>query len=246
MQPREFKLRQIGTCCALLALLLSASVSGVCQQTGQAEALISEFDHSRFFWQQLQAAQEIVALNDPAVLPHFEHYLTSEDRHLRGNAAFVLAGFGRERGLKIIFQILQDRSSPRAESEGGTSAPWAIAEQIKADRYYAVHLLSLLKNPQAVPVLVPFLKDRDINYEVAWALGEIGDRAAIRPLMNALSDPSPDMRVASIDALVQLNAKGAIPSLRLLLGDNERIHTGDARTVAESAKSAITKLSTSR
>jgi HEAT repeat protein len=165
---------------------------------------------------------------------------------LRGNAAFVFAGLVDERGLKVVYEILQDRSSPRPAGQGVPIAPWSVAAQIKSDRYYAVHLLGLLKNPRAVAVLVPYLKDHDISYKVPWALGEIGDRAAIPPLIDALNDPSPDVRVASIEALEDLLATDALPRLRQLLQDNERIHTGSLETVSESAQSAITKLSAVR
>ncbi len=47
--------------------------------------------------------------------------------------------------------------------------------QIRADRYYAVHLLGELGNNRAVDVLVPMLADAQVNYKVAWALGKIDD-----------------------------------------------------------------------
>lgn len=230
----------------LLVFLLFFSVPCASQQSESSSDLVREFNESQIFWQQLQVAQKLVGRNDRSVLPKIESYLKNEDRHLRGNAAFVFAGLGDERGFNAIYDILQDRSSPRPEGQGIPGGGWALAAQIRADRYYAVHLLGLLKSPRAVAVLVPLLKDHDISYKVAWALGEIGDRAAVPPLEDALSDSSPDVRVSSIEALVALQATGALPRLRLLLQDNERIHTGKLETVSESAQSAIAKLSSVR
>jgi HEAT repeat protein len=240
-RPNSTSLR-IAFDCSLFALLLFPCVHVASQQHEDSSELVSEFKGSQYFWQQLEVAQKLVALNDSMDLPHLEPYLKSKDRHLRGNAAFVFAGLGKEVGLMTIYEILRDRSSPRPEGQGVPTAPWSIEVQIIEDRYYAVHLLGLLKNPKAMPVLVPLLKDKDVNYKVAWALGEIGDRAAIPALLNALQDRSPDMRVASIDALVTLRATNALPKLRLLLKDNERIHTGKLNTVSESASLAIAKL----
>jgi HEAT repeat protein len=228
---------------SLFALLVLTCLRGASQQRKYSSELMRDFDSSRYFWQQLEVAQKMVALSDRNDLPELEPYLRDEDRHLRGNAAFVFAGLGDERGLKTVSDILQDRSSPRPQGHGIPGGQWSVAEQIRADRYYAVHLLALLKNPQAVPVLVPLLKDRDVNCKVAWALGEIADRAAIPPLREALGDPSPDMRVASIEALAQLNAREALPKLRLLLQDNERIHTDGLRSVSDSARLAIARIS---
>jgi HEAT repeat protein len=230
----------------LLVVLMSFSVRCASQQSESLTDLVREFDETQIFWQQLQIARKLVARNDRSVLPRIEPYLRNEDRHVRGNAAFVFAGLGDERGLNVIYDILQDRSSPRREGQGIPGGRWALAAQIKGDRYYAVHLLGLLKNPRAVAVLVPYLRDHDISYKVPWALGEIGDKAAISPLNDALNDPSPDVRVSSIEALEALGATDAVPMLRLLLQDNERIHTGNLETVSESAQSAITKLSAVR
>ena len=228
--------------CSLLALFLLPCMQGAGQQRENSLDLVGGFEKSQYFWQQLQVAQKLVELNDSKDLLQLEPYQRSDDRHLRGNAAFVFAGLGKEMGLTTIYEILQDRSSPRPEGQGVPGGPWSIAAQIRADRYYAVHLLGLLKTPEAFPVLVPLLRDSDVNYKVAWALGEIGDRAAIPPLLDALHDPSPDMRVASIEALMTLRATDVLPQLRLLLGDNERIHSGNLSTVSESARLAIAKL----
>ena len=53
---------------------------------------------------------------------------------------------------------------------------YKVALQIAADRYYAAHLLGDLRDPLAIPVLVPLLKDKEVNSIVPWALGEIGDK----------------------------------------------------------------------
>jgi hypothetical protein len=54
----------------------------------------------------------------------------------------------------------------------------ALQVQIGADRCYAAHLL--LKDPRGVPILVPLLKDREVNYIVPWSSG----RSAINPRLN--------------------------------------------------------------
>lgn len=230
----------------LLVLLLSFSVRGMAQQRENLTDLVREFNGSHYFWQQLEVAQRLVARNDRKVLSQIEPNLNNEDRHLRGNAAFVFVGFGDERGFNVVYDILLDRSSPRPQGQGIPGGGWALKAQISADRYYAVHLLGLLQSPRPLPVLIPLLKDSEINYKVAWAIGKIGDKAAIRPLIDALNDPSPDMRVSSIEALETLGATEALPRLRLLLKDDERIHTDNSRRVSEAAQSAIARLSAIR
>src|SRR5437870_13077103 len=79
--------------------------------------------------------------------------------------------------------------------------------QIREDRYYAAHLLGDLKDPRAVPMLVPLLKDEEVNLIVPWSLGEIGDKSAIPPLIEALADSRLEMRAAALRALEKLEAK---------------------------------------
>jgi HEAT repeat protein len=114
--------------------------------------------------------------------------------------------------------ILNDRSD-RPEGQGSPGGRWSLQGQIKSDRYYAVHLLGELKDPGAVPVLVGLLRDEQVNYKVAWALGEIGGKQAIQGLVEALSDKSPDVRVIAIESLGMLEAKDTLPRLRRLLHD---------------------------
>jgi HEAT repeat protein len=103
-------------------------------------------------------------------------------------------------------------------------------------------MLAELKDPRAISVLVPLLRDEEVNYKVAWALGEIADRRAIKPLMESLTDKNSDVRVLAIQALEKLGAEEALPKLRALLGDKEKAHFGDQLSVSEAAKTAIAKL----
>ena|SRR2546423_2445326 len=94
----------------------------------------------------------------------------------------------------------------------------------------------------AVPILVPLLKDPDVNHIVPWSLEEIGDHAAIPPLIETLNDKDPDMRVLAIYALETLGAKEALQQIRDLLNDNQRTHFDGLRTVAEVAREALDKM----
>ena len=226
---------------AVTAFFCGMSTAAESQQDDSAASLIGQFYAKQFFWQQFEVAKKIVKLHDTSVLRQLEPFLNDENRHVRGNAAFVFAALGDDRGFKAIVDILEDRSSDRPEGDiaGGN---WSLRAQIRSDRYYAAHLFGDLKDTRAVPILIPLLNDEDVNWIVPWALGEIGDKAAIPPLALELSDPSPDMRVLSIDALGQLGAKEALPQLRLLLQDRQKIHFDGLGTVAEAAEHAIAKL----
>jgi HEAT repeats len=207
-----------------------------------ASDLVAQFNSAKDGFQQFAVAEKIVALHDNSVLQDLEPWLSNADMHLRGNAAFIFARLGDDRGFEVIRGILEDRSTKRTVFEMGDNGRPSPESQIRQDRYYAAHLFGDLKDPRAVPILVPLLSDAEVNWVVPWSLGQIGDKSAIPPLVVALSDSSSDMRVLAIDGLVQLNAKEALPQIRALLGDNEKIHFDGLGTVADAAKEAVAKL----
>jgi HEAT repeat protein len=178
------------------------------------------------------------------VLQELEPELSNMDMHRRGNAAFIFASLGDDRGFRIIKTILEGHGE-HVVNDLSNPDP---RRQIRWDgysteaRYYAAHLFGDLKDARAVPILVPLLKDKEVNWIVPWSLGEIGDKSAIPPLIEMLGDTSPDMRVLAIYALEKLKAKEALPQLRALVDDDERIHFDGLGTVAEAARAAIATL----
>jgi hypothetical protein len=206
--------------------------------------LLNRFKQERTFTQQFEIGRRLAATNDQSVIAELEPWLTHDDRHVRGNAAFVLGRLGDPRGFQTIATILVDRAprSPGQIAAGG----WTLQAQIREDRYYAAHLLGDLKDRRGVELLIPLLNDEDVDHIVPWSLAEIGDARAIRPLIDQLSRDDPSARVLAILALVQLNARETLPRLQELLHDTRRSNFGDRTTVAEAAKRAIAVLSQPR
>lgn len=181
-----------------------------------------------------------MSTGDSRALQRLEPWLDHADRHRRGNAAFVFAGLADPRGLETIGLMLTGRSA-RPEGQGIPGGRYSAAGQIRAERYYAVHLLGE-REPRAVDVLIPLLDNGEINYKVAWALGEIGDARATPPLMAALGNRDALVRISAIQALVKLGATEALPRLRELLSDDGLPSAGDRVSVAETARAAIARL----
>ncbi len=218
------------------------------QQAVPASDPVQEFKDTKIFWQQFKVAQKIVSLHDRSVLRELEPYLTDENLLERGNAAFIFASLGDDRGFKAILAVLDGSAQRVKPMKGCTTRKQCAAVQLqrqteRQERYYAAHLLGDLKDARAVPVLIPLLNDRDVSYIVPWSLGEIGDKSAVPPLIDELHDKNPDMRVLSIYALERLKAREALPQIQSLVDDNERIHFDGLGTVAEAAKRAVMELS---
>jgi hypothetical protein len=73
----------------------------------------------------------------------------------------------------------------------------------------------------------------------AAALANIGDRSTLRPLVAALDDPSPKIRLVAVVALGRLEHKAALPALRTAaLGDPDPAVRARARTAASAIATA--------
>jgi hypothetical protein len=224
---------------------MSLSVSGHTAQhrNPSAAELLELFKSEKVFWRQLEVAKKIVALHDISVLPKLVSWLNHDDRHLRGNVAFIFAGLGDARGFEVISAILKDRSErPPGQGMVSSDLRYHVEQQIRADRYYAAHLFGDLKDRRAVPILVLLLSDKEVQHIVPWSLGEIGDNRADEPLIDMLDDKDPSMRVLAIYALEKLGAKEALPRLRSLLDDHGKSNFDRQASVAEAAKAAIANL----
>src|SRR4029077_221003 len=167
--------RAFGFICmvSLASLCLLSTLSGQTTQrpTDSASALVEQFESTTIFWKQFEVAEKIVALHDKSVLEDLEPWLSNEDMHLRGNAAFIFASLGDERGFQVIKSILENREPKRAVfriDDAGRPSPEL---QIREDRYYAAHLFGDLKEVRAVPILVLLLRDEEVKEVVPWSLG---------------------------------------------------------------------------
>ena len=224
------------------AAWLNVIASDKQMQAASSRELLDRFKMEKVFWRQFEIGQALAAANNRGAIAELEMWLTHDDRHLRGNVAFVLGRLGDPRGFETIAAILVDRS-PRSVGQGIPGGNWTVQAQIRADRYYAAHLLGDLKDPRGVDLLIPLLNDKDVDYIVPWSLAEIGDRRAIAPLVAQTERDDPSLRVLAIGALERLNAREALPRLRRLLQDNRSSNFGDRTTVAQAANRAIAMLS---
>ena len=128
------------------ALAVGMTMLAVGQEAKPLVALIEQFKASKVFWQQIEIAKKIVATHDRAVLRQLLPMLLDQDRHSRGNAAYVFAGLGDDRGFETIRGILTDRSN-RPMGQGIVGMDTSLAAQIAADRYYAFGRLEGFSSP---------------------------------------------------------------------------------------------------
>jgi len=159
----------LASMCLLSTLVFGQSTHNPSQF---ASDLVEQFKTERVFWKQFEVAKKIVALHDNNVLHDLEPWLSNDDMRRRGNAAFIFASLGDERGFQVIKAILEDHSTKRTVFAFDSAGHPSVSGQIREDRYYAAHLFGDLKDSRAVPILVPLLKDNEVNGVVPWSLGK--------------------------------------------------------------------------
>ena len=125
------------------------------------------------------------------------------------------------------------------ESSDRTEAIEAVRKLLvdgdSLDRRTACRILGDLANPGDALLLVAALRDADINVcvEAAQALGRIGDCAVIAPLLETLyTNPSGEVKIAVLEALISLGGKRVVPHLMGLVKnrpDDMVFEEGDTR-----------------
>lgn len=188
-----------------------------------AEDLLQAFAAAPYSWQQLEIASQIAELGDKHAVPKLEPFLISPDRAARCNAGFVLARLGDDRGLAAIFVELRDKG-PRPARDGriGSHGEPDDQGQIRQDRYYAAHVLGVLKDKRALPVLLEYTDDPDVIDALPWTFGQIGDPRAIPALREMLKKGKGD-RPGAAYGLAQLGDSDGWAALLGFLKQGDQI-----------------------
>lgn len=139
-----------------------------------------------------KALREILSALGEAAVPPLIQTLTADRSRVRSCVADILDGMGWE--------------------------PWSDVERawylIAREQWME---LALMGAPAVVPLIRTLNSDDDrIRGEAAATLGEIGDPAAVKPLVDALTDDA--VAPAAADALVAIGRPAVTPTLGLLDG----------------------------
>lgn len=132
---------------------------------------------------------------------------------------------------------------------GSAAVPSLInaLENYKArKRFLLCEILGRIRDPQAVPALLDHLSDMEANPSVASAaaraLGQLGDRRAVDPLLDALDSSDRELVYNAIEALGNLRAKKAVDRL-LSKVDSDKTTFYQLR-IGNAATSALGKIRT--
>ena len=127
-----------------------------------------------------------------------------------------------------------------------TALPLIIQKaQGKEMRKTAIEALVHFEDPEAIPVLLPALAEKDIEVRIAagWALIKQG-KQALPQLLEALADPNPLIRHGAAWVLGEIGDQSAVIPLIRCLPDEEKI-PGQSARVCDTVADALVRLNTS-
>jgi len=85
---------------------ISLVVAPALGQNSPSLKLLREFETTTVFFEQFEIGEKLVAMHDPAIATELLPWLSHQDRHLRANAAYVIARYGDKRGFDAGFPTL--------------------------------------------------------------------------------------------------------------------------------------------
>ena len=165
------------------------------------------------------AAGALVKIGEPAVEGCIQA-LDRGDADTQESLREILIAIGEPAVPPLIQALTEDRSAVRGHAagilEGMGWEPWSDTERAW---YLIAHEqwmeLSLMGTPAVGPLIRTLNGDDDrIRSEAAGTLGEIGDPAAVGPLVDALADEG--VAPAAADALIAIGKAAVSPVLGLL------------------------------
>lgn len=155
------------------------------------------------------ATGALKAIGEPSVLV-LGVCLTDPDLSVQESASSVLASIADERVLKPLMKALR-------------SHDWIV-------RMHAAKALGRIKNPDAIPVLIPLLQDKvkAVREETSTALAAIGDRA-IPALLETLQHQDWLIRLHAVESLGKTRSHLVVePLLSTLFNDRDSAVREDA------------------
>jgi len=205
-------------------------------------------DDERLRWQATLA-------EDPLEPP--AHRREREERTTPGReAAKALSRVGKS-GIGVLLRVVTDPDAVYLKDPAYRAIPERERALKRAHaRQNAALALGGLKDPRAVPALLPLLhaevslflslplpfqplipppdpEEKKIRIEVAGALGRLGDRRAVAHLIGALHDPSWEVRRETAWALGQIRDPMAMLPLMARLDDIEAVRLEVERALLE-------------
>ena len=219
-----------------LSLFCGVHVASAISKEPEMESLIRNLSASDLNVK-TDSVKALVEIGEPAVEPLILA-LGVEDPELRENAAVTLGKIKDERAVEPLIGLLTDEEWE--VEQAGNNALIAIGKpavepliKILQDenesvflQREAVQVLAGIGDERAIqPMIQALKKEPELDADLGYSLGLMGE-PAVEPLIRALGDEDPNVRVRAAEALGRIGDKRAVVPLTDALNDeNEMVRT---------------------
>ncbi len=178
------------------------------------------------------AAEDLAELRDSRAVAPLIPLLFDPTAAVREAAVDALKAIGGEETVRAVIPLLrtENAAARNAASEvlewaGEPAVPHLVKlldDDDKDVRKFAVDIMALIGSPDTEDAFVRALQDRDINVAAAAAeaLGRIGSRACVKPLVHSLK-ASAWTRCSIAKSLGEIGGSDAVEALSQLTGDDD-------------------------
>lgn len=138
--------------------------------------------------------------------------------------------------LTTVEAMVRDSLNTGDSAIADDLAALLASESTYAARQFALRQLALIGSERHVDTIAPLLLDADLSHMARYALEPIPGGRVDRALLDALSDAPDALKPGIINSLAARGARSAA-------GDIRKLTSSPDPTVADTAKSALDKLS---
>ena len=214
-----------------LSLLSGVQTASAASEEPKIEALIQNLNASNVSVK-ADSVKALAEIGEPAVEPLIQA-LGAEDPDIRENAAVTLGKIKDERAVQPLIKLLTDEEWE--VEKGATDALIGIGKpavepliEILLDKNEDVYLqmkvvavLAGIKDERAIQPMIQALKEKpELQADLGYHLGLMGD-PAVEPLVQALGDEDPNVRVRAAEALGRIGDERAVGPLTTALNDED-------------------------
>ena len=208
------------------------------------EPLIEALINAKEAQVRVKAAEALGSLRDRRAVDPLVTASRAPESQVRVAAVAALGLIADHTGAEALFVAARDNEAlVRQAAVHSLSALGISIEKVSPDlsssnwqvRAAGVTTLARLGDPNAVPLIVAALKDRDarVRSEAARTLGLFGTTSATEALIGALHDQSADVRIEATFSLGMMKDSRALAPLTSLLTDRDpRVSLAAAESLA--------------
>ncbi len=200
------------------------------------------------------AAMTLATTASPSAIPALLDATRDPDWHVRARAILSLAAIIQQDRSKIAqvtdvfisklqedeFALVRDRAADALAHTNDDRAIDALVRAVVSDnrdaRFHAARAIVTAKSTKALPLLLEHRNhdNPEVRQKVMEVVGAIGGEPQLNAVVETVEDPDPNVQLAAIAALRNMQQRSGAPALRGKIADaNPHVRAASARAIGD-------------